>query len=43
MNAKKVLAKSYHGLCTRLQNKILGHNLYISFNIIFRNTCNIGK
>lgn len=29
MNAEKVLAKSYRGLCTRLQNKMLGHNLCI--------------
>lgn len=36
MNAEKVLAKSYHGLCTRLQNKILAHNLCMAFNSIFR-------
>lgn len=43
MNAEKVLAKSYHGLCTRLQNKILGHNLCMAFNSIFRDACDIGK
>ncbi len=43
MNAEKVLAKSYRGLCTRLQNKILGHNLCMVFNSIFSETCDIGK
>lgn len=43
MNAEKVLAKSYRGLCTRLQNKILGHNLCMAFNSIFSETCDIGK
>lgn len=33
MNAEKVLAKSFRGLCTRLQNKILGHNLCMAFNV----------
>ena len=35
-NAERVLAKSFRGLCTRLQNKILGHNLCMAFNSIFR-------
>lgn len=43
MNAEKVLAKNYRGLCTRLQNKILGHNLCMAFNSIFSETCDIGK
>lgn len=43
LNAEKVLAKSFHGLCTRLQNKILGHNLCMAFNSIFREPCDIGK
>lgn len=43
MNAEKVLAKSFRGLCTRLQNKILGHNLCMAFNSIFSETCDIGK
>lgn len=43
MNAEKVLAKSFRGLFTRLQNKILGHNLCITFNGIFREACDIGK
>ena len=43
MNAEKVLDKNYRGLCTRLQNKILGHNLCMAFNSIFSETCDIGK
>ena len=43
LNAEKVLAKSFWGLCTRLQNKILGHNLCMAFNSIFRASCDIGK
>lgn len=43
LNAEKVLAKSFHGLCTRLQNKILGHNLCMAFNSVFGEQCDIGK
>lgn len=43
LNAEKVLAKSFRGLCTRLQNKILGHNLCMVFNSIFGEPCDIGK
>ena len=43
LNAEKVLAKSFRGLCTRLQNKILGHNLCMAFNSIFKEPCDIGK
>lgn len=43
MNAEKVLAKSFRELCTRLQNKILGHNLCMAFNSIFRDACDIGN
>lgn len=43
LNVEKVLAKSFRGLCTRLQNKILGHNLCMAFNSIFREPCDIGK
>lgn len=43
LNAEKVKAKSFHGLCTRLENKILGHNLCMAFNSIFCETCDIGK
>ena len=34
-HAERVLAKSFHGLCTGLVNKILGHNLCMAFNSIF--------
>ncbi|HIR24630.1 MAG TPA: IS982 family transposase, partial [Candidatus Egerieimonas faecigallinarum] len=30
-------------LCTRLENKILGHNLCMAFNSIFGESCDIGK
>ena len=43
LNAEKVLAKSFRGLCTRLQNKVLGHNLCMAFNSIFLSFCDIGK
>lgn len=43
LNAEKVLAKSFRGLCTRLQNKVLGHNLCMAFNSIFRDPCDIGR
>lgn len=43
LNAERVLAKSFRGLCTRLQNKILGHNLCMAFNSIFQASCDIGK
>lgn len=33
----------FRGLCTRLQNKVLGHNLCMAFNSIFRLPCDIGK
>ena len=43
LNAERVLAKSFRGLCTRLQNKVLGHNLCMAFNSIFQQACEIGK
>ena len=43
LNAERVLAKSFRGLCTRLQNKVLGHNLCMAFNSIFQQACDIGK
>ena len=42
-NAEKVLVKSFQGLCTRLENKILGHNLCMAFNSIFGEPCDIRK
>ena len=43
LNAERVLAKSFRGLCTRLQNKVLGHNLCMAFNRIFQTICDIAK
>jgi len=43
LNAERVLAKIFQGLCTRLQNKVLGHNLCMAFNSIFQTPCDIGK
>lgn len=43
LNAKKVLAKSFCGLYTRLQQKILGHNLCMAFNSIFKEQCDVGN
>ena len=35
LNAERVLAKSFQGLCTRLVNKVLAYNLCIALNSIF--------
>ncbi|MCR2046210.1 IS982 family transposase [Acetatifactor muris] len=35
LNAERVLAKSFQGLCTRLANKILAYNLCMVLNSIF--------
>ena len=43
LNAERVLAKSFRGLCTRLANKILGYNLCLVINSIFHETCELGK
>ena len=43
LNAERVLAKSFRGLCTWLQNKVLGHNLCMAFNSIFQTPCDIAK
>lgn len=43
LNAERVLAKSFQGLCTRLTNKILGYNLCLALNSIFHETCELGK
>ena len=43
LNAERVLAKSFQGLCTRLVNKVLAYNLCIALNSIFGETCEIGK
>lgn len=43
LNAERVLAKSFQGLCTRLVNKVLAYNLCIALNSIFGETCELGK
>ena len=43
LNAERVLAKSFQGLCTRLANKILGYNLCLVLNSLFHETCELGK
>ena len=43
LNAERVLAKSFQGLCTRLLNKILAHNLCMILNRLFGETYELGK
>ena len=43
LNAERVLAKSFQGLCTRLTNKILGYNLCLALNYLLNVDCEIGK
>ncbi|MDE6253342.1 MAG: IS982 family transposase [Lachnospiraceae bacterium] len=43
LNAEKVPAKSFQGLCNRLVNKILAYNLCLALNSIFHETCEPGK
>lgn len=43
LNAERVLAKTFHGLCTRVANKILAYNLCLALNSIFHETCEIAK
>lgn len=43
LKAEKVLAKSFQGLCTRLENKILAYDLCMVLNHIFGKTYEIGK
>ena len=43
LNAQRILAKSFRGLCTRLVNKILAYNLCLALNSIFHKTCALGK
>lgn len=43
LNAERVLAKSFQGLCTRLVNKILAYNLCLVWNRLFDENCEIGK
>ena len=43
LHIEQVLAKSYHGLLTRLVNKILAHNLCMILNLLFHKTYEIGQ
>ena len=43
LNAERVLAKSFQGLCTRLVNKILAHNLCMVIQLLFGNTLELGQ
>lgn len=43
LNAERVLAKSFRGLCTRMVNKVLAHNLCMIFNHIFNGSDDIRK
>lgn len=43
LNAEKVRARSFQGLCTRLTNKILAYNLCLALNSIFHETCDLAK
>lgn len=43
LNAERVLAKSFQGLCTRLTNKILAYDLCLVLNSIFHESCELGK
>lgn len=43
LNAERVRAKTFQGLCTRLVNKMLAYNLCSVLNSIFRETCDLGK
>lgn len=43
LNAERVPARSFQGLCTRLSNKILAYNLCLVLNRIFHETCEPGK
>ena len=43
LNAERVLAKSFQGLCTRLVNKILAHNLCMVMQLLFGNTFELGQ
>ena len=43
LNAERVLAKSFQGLCTRVVNKILAHNVCLVLNHLFGKSCDIMK
>lgn len=43
LNAERVLARSFQGLCTRLANKILAYNLCMVLNHIFGEDCELAR
>lgn len=43
LNAERVRAKSFQGLCTRLVNKVLAYNLCLALNYMLDENCEIGK
>ena len=43
LNAERVHAKSFQGLCTRLVNKVLAYNLCLALNYMLGENCEIGK
>lgn len=43
LNAERVLARSFQGLCTRLVNKILAYNLCLALNSILGKTFELSK
>lgn len=43
LNAEKVMAKSFQGLCTRLVNKILAYNMCLVMNYLFYGNDTLGK
>ncbi len=43
LNAERMLAKSFQGLCTRLTNKILAYNLCMVLNRIFGGGCELAQ
>ena len=43
LHAERVRAKSFSGLCTRLVNKILAHNLSMVLQLLFGNTLELGQ
>lgn len=43
LNAERVRARSFQGLCTRLVNKILAYDLCLALNYVLGKNCEIGK
>lgn len=43
LNVERVRAESFQGLCTRLVNKMLAHNLCMALNHLLHENCDIGK